>query len=162
MCILGFWLFLLWHHQNDEYYFHIFSDPRPLIARSSSSVRISANHMVLNIHTIYYISYFPRCISTIINTFYCLNVSLFKCKSMFNMTSSASDRRPSSSSFHGGGKEKDLLIATPKSHWMSLSIYIKNLHSDLFCSETWFLFFSIVPHHMYDGSWSRTLLKRCF
>ena len=142
MCILGFWLFLLWHHQNDEYYFHIFSDPRPLIARSSSSVRISANHMVLNIHTIYYISYFPRCISTIINTFYCLNVSLFKCKSMFNMTSSASDRRPSSSSFHGGGgKEKDLLIATPKSHWMSLSLYIKNLHSDLFCSETWFLFF---------------------
>ena len=125
MCILGFWLFLLWHHQNDEYYFHIFSDPRPLIARSSSSVRISANHMVLNIHTIYYISYFPRCISTIINTFYCLNVSLFKCKSMFNMTSSASDRRPSSSSFHGGGKEKDLLIATPKSHWMSLSLYIK-------------------------------------
>ena len=65
-------------------------------------------------HTIFY---FPRCISTIINTFhhyYCLNVSLFtKCKSMLNMTF-VSIRL---------ARKKDLQFAT-KSHWVYLFIFI--------------------------------------
>ena len=158
MCILGFWLFLLWHHQNDEYYFHIFSDPRPprslvvVCQNLCKSYGVKYSHYLLLYYTFLDVYLLLLTLFTVL-TFHFLSV---------NQCLIWRRKHQIASRHHIGEKKKRFANCnTKKSLNVSFSLYKKNLHSDLFCSETWFLFLNS-PTSSYDGSWSRTLLKRCF